>query len=65
MDKRTAIALLGGSASSAAKAIGITPQAVGNWPEQLSARIEDRIHAALARQEKEVKSACTEANVAA
>jgi hypothetical protein len=49
MDKRTAITLLGGTPTKAARAVGVTPQAVNGWPEQLSARIEDRVWAAKAR----------------
>lgn len=50
MKKSEAIALLGGSVSEAAKAIGINPQAVTQWPEELPARIADRVVAALARR---------------
>ena len=49
MEKQTAINLLGGTATSAAKAIGITPQAVSMWPDKLSAATRDRVEAALAR----------------
>lgn len=42
--------MLGGTATAAADAIGITPQAVSDWPEVLSARISDRVYAALARK---------------
>ena len=49
MDKQKAIDLLGGSPSAAARAIGITPQAINAWPEVLSPRIADRVIAAQAR----------------
>ena len=49
MDKIKAIELLGGSVSEAAKAIGVSYQAVRNWPEKLPNRIEDRVLAALVR----------------
>lgn len=50
MDKKTAINLLGGTVTAVADAIGITYQAVHDWPDVLSARIEDRVYAALARK---------------
>lgn len=50
MRKSTAIKLLGGSTTSAAKEIGISYQAVVKWPEQLPARIADRVLAVLARK---------------
>lgn len=50
MDKQTAIELLGGSVSSAAKALGVSYQAVSKWPDRLSDRIADRVSAAVARQ---------------
>lgn len=50
MLKTTAINMLGGSASNAAKAIGISIQAVNKWPDELPARISDRVLAALARK---------------
>jgi hypothetical protein len=53
MLKSEAIELLGGSIPAAAKAIGITYQAVDKWPDVLSARIADRVLAALARQQQQ------------
>lgn len=52
MEKQKAIELLGGTATAAAQAIGITYQAVAGWPDVLSDRIADRVYAALARQSK-------------
>lgn len=49
MDKVKAIELLGGSIASAAREIGISYQAVKKWPPVLSARIADRVQAALLR----------------
>lgn len=49
MKKSTAIKLLGGSRTAAAEAIGISYQAVTQWPEDLPQRIEDRVYAAFAR----------------
>jgi DNA-binding transcriptional regulator YdaS (Cro superfamily) len=49
MTKKEAIKLLGGQ-SAAAKAIGITRQAVGQWPKILSTRIADRVEAVLFRK---------------
>lgn len=50
MDKTAAITLLGGTPTSAARAIGITPQAVAQWPDVLPATISDRVQAAIARR---------------
>jgi hypothetical protein len=51
MDKAEAIRLLGGTNTAAAERIGITVQAVGQWPNTLPPRIADRVWAALAREE--------------
>ena len=53
MLKTEAIELLGGSPTAAASAIGITPQAVSQWPDELPGRIADRVYAALARSRME------------
>ncbi len=50
MLKSEAIALLGGDVASAAKAVGVTFEAVDKWPEVLPERIADRVVAACARQ---------------
>lgn len=50
MLKTQAIELLGGSVSSVAKAVGITYQAVGKWPDVLTPALRDRVQAALYRQ---------------
>jgi len=50
MLKSEAIQILGGSVSSAAKAIGVSPQAVSLWPDVLTDAIRDRVQAALYRQ---------------
>jgi len=52
MLKTEAIKMLGGTPTAAAHAIGITPQAVNDWPDELSARVSDRVYAALARQKQ-------------
>ncbi len=49
MDKKQAINLLGGTASVAARAVGVSPQAVKGWPDTLPPRIADRVQAALYR----------------
>lgn len=49
MKKTDAIELLGGTVRAAAEAVGISPQAVSQWPEDLPAAISDRVQAALAR----------------
>ncbi|MFG5775468.1 hypothetical protein ACFIQF_00185 [Comamonas sp. J-3] len=48
--KSQAIEILGGSVSAAALAMGISYQAVDQWPELLSNRLCDRVLAAWARQ---------------
>jgi len=50
MDKLKAIMLLGGSEVLAAERIGVSRQAVNQWPAILPPRIADRVVAALARQ---------------
>lgn len=50
MRKAKAIELLGGTVASAAKAIGISYQAVDKWPDDLPPRIADRVLAAVARE---------------
>lgn len=50
MLKTKAIELLGGSISAAADAVGVSYQAVNKWPDELPARIEDRVLAVLARR---------------
>lgn len=52
MKKVKAIEMLGGTVASAADAIGITYQAIQQWPEDLPPRIADRVQAALARKPK-------------
>jgi hypothetical protein len=55
MLKSEAIKRLGGTTTAAAQAIGITPQAVNDWPDKLPPRIEDRVLAALYRREQELR----------
>lgn len=52
MQKAEAIQQLGGSIPAAAKAIGVSYQAVNQWPEVLPARIVDRVQAALYRKQQ-------------
>jgi hypothetical protein len=49
MDKSEALRLLGGTAE-AAREIGVTAQAIGQWPDPLTPKIADRIQAALWRK---------------
>lgn len=42
--------MLGGTVGSAAEAIGVTPSAVTQWPENLPKRISDRVLAVMARR---------------
>ena len=50
MLKSKAIELLGGTIVAAAEVIGVSYQAINQWPEELPKRIADRVLAALARQ---------------
>ena len=50
MLKTEAIRLLGGTPGKAAAAIGISPSAVSQWPDDLPATISDRVVAAIARK---------------
>jgi hypothetical protein len=50
MRKDRAIELLGGTVTTASEAIGVTPSAITQWPDELPARLEDRVLAALARK---------------
>lgn len=50
MHKSKAIELLGGSIATAAEAIGISYQAVNQWPDELPDRIADRVLAVIARR---------------
>lgn len=54
MKKSEAIELLGGSVAHAAKAVGINPQAISQWPDVLPARLLDRVIAACVRSGIEV-----------
>lgn len=49
MNKQTVIDHFG-SPKATAEYLGITQQAVGQWPETLTERVENRILAALARR---------------
>lgn len=53
--KKEAIALLGGTLESAAKAVGVTKQAVSQWPDPLTSKIADRVLAALYRREVKIR----------
>jgi hypothetical protein len=57
MKKSEAIELLGNAAGPVAQAVGVTPYAVGQWPEDLPTRIADRVQAALWRQDQAKKTA--------
>jgi hypothetical protein len=50
MQKAKAIELLGGTVATTAEAIGISYQAVNQWPVDLPPRIADRVLAAVARK---------------
>lgn len=51
MLKTVAINLLGGTIRAAARAVGISPSAVSQWPDELPPTISDRVLAALYRRE--------------
>lgn len=50
MRKETALRLLGGKPAAAAKSVGVSVQAINQWPDVLPRRIEDRVLAVLARK---------------
>ncbi|MBV7418459.1 Cro/Cl family transcriptional regulator [Comamonas sp. CMM03] len=50
MKKSDCIEILGGTPGLAAAAIGVSPQAVSDWPDVLPPRISDRVLAAWARK---------------
>lgn len=50
MLKTKAIDLLGGTIATTAHAIGISYQAVAQWPDELPPRIADRVLASMARK---------------
>jgi len=52
MNKLDAIKQLGGTFSSTARACGITPSAVWQWPDVLNKVQTDRVQAALYRMQK-------------
>lgn len=49
MKKMQAIELLGGTVSAAAKAMGVSYQAVDKWPDELPPRIAERVMGVYAR----------------
>lgn len=51
MKKATAFALLGGNARAVAELLGMTRQAVHQWPDELPRRLADRVLAARVRME--------------
>ena len=50
MKKGEAVALLGGTVTKASRAVGVTSQAVTQWPDELGPTIRDRVLAALVRR---------------
>jgi hypothetical protein len=50
MKKSEATQALGKNEAEAARAIGITPQAYCQWPDELPQRLVDRVQAALYRK---------------
>jgi DNA-binding transcriptional regulator YdaS (Cro superfamily) len=66
MDKRTAIALLGGTVSAAASRLGITPSAISQWPDdgELPESAENRVLAHLARRHLDIDELLAEQKAA-
>lgn len=56
MQKKSAIDLLGGSVTSAARACGISPSAVSQWPDELNRDQIDRVQAALWRKQEALRT---------
>lgn len=56
MTKDEAIRLLGGTIQCTAEEVGVTVQAVQQWPDELPARIADRVQAALWRKANGISS---------
>lgn len=54
MKKSRALELLGGTVGKAADAIGITSNAITQWPDELPDRLVDRVIAALVKTQKPV-----------
>jgi len=50
MDKKIAIAALGGTDANAARAMGICLQAIRKWPATLTPGISDKVIGCLARK---------------
>lgn len=42
--------MLGGTPTAAAAAVGVSPSAVSQWPDELPDRISDRVLAVMARK---------------
>lgn len=57
MTKQAAIALLGGDIPTAARAIGVTRQAIYQWPERLTPLLRDRVIAARWRLDEALRRA--------
>lgn len=53
MDKTRVMDFFGGREATA-HAIGCTPQAVSDWPDELPPRIQDRVIAAAVREGKKI-----------
>jgi hypothetical protein len=49
MDKKTAIALLGGNSCRAGRLLGCSSQNIRQWPDVLPGRLVDRVIAAIVR----------------
>lgn len=54
MTKTEAINLFGKTAMPLAKAMGVTKAAIGNWPEELTQNLEDRVIGAYVRNRGKV-----------
>lgn len=56
MDKKTAINLLGGTVTTAARACELTPSAVSQWPDILTKDQTHRVQAALWRKQEALRT---------
>ena len=63
MTKTEAIKLLGGTVGATSRAIGVSSSAVSLWPDELPARIADRVQAALWRISQGIQPAAVPVEV--
>lgn len=59
MEKTTVIELFGGTVTLAAKALGISYQALKKWPEYITSANKDKVVATLVRSDKQLNRRLT------